>query len=228
MTESLTKSRQEGDTGIIKLRATPGDGATPAEGDDVCDEPEIVKLMVEYFYHFDYLRDTESLPKSSQSSTPIAKSLSHGYIIEHAKVFAIAVKYQIDGLRDLAASKYKEAATTCWNHEEFAHSVFVAFNSTAEEVTQLRDIVSDTLHQHFDDLKDKAEVETVICNIPRLAYALLERRRARGENGSTGIGEQSGSPVLPENNECTTCGTQFMKFPYRWMWSGRKYCPRCE
>ena len=141
MTESLTKSRQEGDTGIIKLKATPGDDATAAEGDDVCDEPEIVKLMVEYFYHFDYLRDTESLPEPSQSSAPTARPPSHGYIIEHAKAFAIAVKYQIDGLRDLAASKYKEAVTTCWNHEDFAHSVFVAFNSTVEEVTQLREII---------------------------------------------------------------------------------------
>lgn len=220
---------QEGDTGIIKLKATPSDGETAAEGDDVCDEPEIVKLMVEYFYHFDYLRDTESLTEPSQSSAPTAKPPSHGYIIEHAKVFAIAVKYQIDGLGDLAASKYKEAVTTCWNKEEFAHSVFVAFNSTAEEVTQLRDIVSDTLHQHFDDLKNKAEVETVICNIPRLAYALLKRSRARGENGSMEIEEQSRSPVLAEDHECPDCGTKRTRRSLRG--SSPKqfhfYCPRC-
>ena len=69
--------------------------------------------MVEYFYHFDYFRDTESLQNVSLFSAATAKPPSHAYIIEHAKVFAIAVNYQIDGLRNLAASKYKKAVTTC-------------------------------------------------------------------------------------------------------------------
>ena len=47
MSKFLTDSRQEGDTGIIKLKATTSDDETSTEGDDVCDEPEIVKLMVE-------------------------------------------------------------------------------------------------------------------------------------------------------------------------------------
>jgi len=138
------------------------------------------------------------------------------------------VKYQIDGLRDLAASKYKHVVTTCWNHEDFAHSVHVAFTSTVEEVTQLREIISDILHQHFDDLKDKAEIETVVCNIPRLAFALLKRSRAKGKDGME-TEEQSGSPVSPEvDRECTQCGADLISRtvgkggrPKRIYW----YCP---
>ena len=164
--------------------------------------------MVEYFYYFDYLRGTNSLPVS-----PV-------YLIEHAKVFAIAVKYQIDGLRDLAASKFEDAATAHWKHDDFAHAVHVAFNSTAEEVTQLREVVSDILHQHFDVLKDKPEVETVVCNIPRLAYALLKRSRAGGKIESLETGEQS---QFTEST-CDDCGSYLVGGPRKNMaW----YCPDC-
>lgn len=159
--------------------------------------------MVEYFYHFDYLREIESLPNLSRFSPRAPELPSNVYVIEHAKVFAIAVKYQIDGLRDLAASKFKEAATSYWNHDDFAHSIHIAFNSTAEEVTQLRKVVSDILHKHFDDLEDKPEVEAVVCNIPRLAYALLKRSRAGGKNGSTAKGSY----------DCIGCGGQFVGSP---------------
>lgn len=47
---------QEGKTGTIELKST-------ADSDDdeaVCDDPEIVKLMVGYFYHLDYLHRVET------------------------------------------------------------------------------------------------------------------------------------------------------------------------
>ena len=210
----ITDSGQEGDTGIIELKTVQSDGETSAEGDDIYDEPEIVKLMVEYFYHFDYLRNTESLPhptaklppnaRTTESSSatqtakrehirvrlppPTLQSQQHelpsqGYIIEHAKVFAIAVKYQIDGLRGLAAAKFKDAATAYWKYDDFVEAIYVVYSSTFEGVTQLRDVVTDILHQHFDDLEDMPEVETALCNVPRLAYDLLKRSRMGGKQG---------------------------------------------
>lgn len=38
---------------MIELKAKTGDNDQENDG---CDDPEIVKLMIEYFYHFDYLR----------------------------------------------------------------------------------------------------------------------------------------------------------------------------
>ena len=137
-------------------------------------------MMIEYFYHFDYLRDVgltptakpkvskdpkaevdvndwlSSLPKKTKSKkSSLANDTvslfgspteSRVYIIEHAKVFAMAIKYQIDG-------------------------------TTADDVHQLRQIVSDTLHEHLDDLKDKKEIEVVVRGIPGLAYDLMKRSR---------------------------------------------------
>jgi hypothetical protein len=108
-------------------------------------------------------------------TTASVTSQSRVYVIEHAKVFAMAVKYQVDGLRDLATTKFKQSVQTSWNHEDFAHASFVIYDSTPEDVSQLREIVANTLHNHFSELKDKPEVETVVCGNPHLAYALLKR-----------------------------------------------------
>lgn len=182
--------------------------------------------MVEYFYHFDYFRNSESLPDPSLLSCPYRQLPSRVYMIEHAKVFAIAVKFQIDGLRDLAALKFKQAATAYWSHDDFAHSVHIVFNSTAEEVTQLREIVSDILHQHFDDLEAKPEVEAVVCNTPRLAYALLKRSRAGGKNGGFGFGKQNNFAIPQDADlECDECGSQLV---IRSDWDGDWRCPYCS
>lgn len=171
--------------------------------------------MVEYFYHFDYLRGSESFPHPAASLKLAARTArcsfataatqtakrehvrvrlpppavqpqqhehgqlpSQGYILEHAKVFAIAVKYQIYGLQGLAAAKFKDAATAYWKHDDFVEAIYIAYSSTAEEVTQLRGVVAEILHQHFDDIEEKSELETALCNTPRLAYDVLKRSRA--------------------------------------------------
>lgn len=97
---------------MIELKATSDDA------DYSCDEPEIVELMIEYFYHFDYLR-TAAAVSSSVNRKP--------FLIKHAKVFAIAIKYQADGLRALAVKKFKEAALTDWNSDDFAQVVRVVY-----------------------------------------------------------------------------------------------------
>ena len=212
---------------MIELKTAQSDGETSPEGDDVFDEPEIVKLMVEYFYHFDYLGGADPVPVLATSfqgyavaqmsvlnlQFPQPSVPPQVYIIEHAKVFAIAVKYQIDGLRDLAASKFKDAATAYWNHDDFAHSIHIAYNSTAEEVTQLRTVVTDILHQHSDDLEGKPEVEAIVCKIPRLAYALLRRSRAGGKHGGMGTEEQGHITAVSEVDDvhrCDQCGSRLI------------------
>ena len=91
---------QEGNTGMIRLKATSDDAEN---ADDSCDEPEIVEFMIEYFYHFDYLR--AATQARSQAKAPDA------FFVEHARVFAMAIKYQAKGLRQLAAHNFKQAAS---------------------------------------------------------------------------------------------------------------------
>ena len=143
---------------MIKLKATSDDSE---HADDSCDAPEIVELMIEYFYHFDYLRTAAADGRPS--------------LIKHAKVFAMAIKYQVNGLRALAIQKFKQAASTDWSSEDFTHVVRVVYTSTPDHAQELREIVADTLYDHFSDLKDNKELELVISGLGDLSYNLLRR-----------------------------------------------------
>lgn len=91
----------------------------------------------------------------------------------------MAVKYQVNGLCDLAALKFKQSAMADRDHDDFAYAIAIVYNSTAEHILQLREIVADTIHEHFDVLKHKAPIETVVCDIPHLSYDLLKRDEVR-------------------------------------------------
>lgn len=192
---------QEGKNGVIELKAADGD---TEEFDEACDDPEIVKLMVEYFYHLDYPRpkDSTTSTKSTRQST---KKLRYSHptwdssgqeippqafdaeqpnvsLMQHAKLFTMAVKYQIDGLRHLITQKFKEAVATQWSHEDFAHTIHIVYNSTAEDVTELREIVADAVHAHFEELQERPGVEVSMRSIAALTYGLLTRSRERNRN----------------------------------------------
>jgi hypothetical protein len=122
--------------------------------------------MVHCFYHLDYLQDGVEVPdvatqeepatappkKKTRTSTASsrAKMLAPSqpslpptpkvHLIEHAKLFAMAVKYHVDALRDLAAQKFKNEVEQHWNHEGLAHAIHLIYTTTADEVTQLREV----------------------------------------------------------------------------------------
>jgi hypothetical protein len=171
--------------------------------DESCDDPEIVKLMIEYFYHFNYLRAEDATGSPATSKV---------HLIEHAKVFALAVKYQADGLRELAISKFKESIEANWNHEDLSHAIHIVYQSTTDDVTELRDIVTDTVHDHFDELNGQETVKAVVSSIASLAYGLLERFRTTQPKKSTcSFGHYGESKIRKcsncryRNEECNLC-----------------------
>ncbi|KAK5720365.1 hypothetical protein LTR17_015082 [Elasticomyces elasticus] len=215
------KSYAEGCEGRVVLKAASDDD----EDDSACDDPQAIKLMVDFFYHQDYEVDkelpshdidkgitTRSPPKikiSSSYQRPQPRSpyvvpgtnrltiggrreisirqdlssrvpspeVSNSNAIIHAKVFAVAVKYQVIALQGLAATKFAAATATSWDHPSFAEASRIAYTTTPEEFRQLRDTVSQTIHKH-DNLLNKRDMESVIKATPDLHFELL--RMARG------------------------------------------------
>lgn len=123
--------------------------------------------MIEYFYHFDYLRAATETSNSERS---------HPFFVEHARVFAMAIKYQADGLRQLAAKNFKQAASKYWKREDFAQAIHVVFTSTPDDVQELRNIVADTIHDHFTVLRKTPEIDVAVRSLGGLAYSILERK----------------------------------------------------
>lgn len=158
---------KEGKSGQLELKATQSDSD---DNDDACDDPDIVKLMMHYFYHLDYLND-----QSEDDSAERAEADVH--LVEHAKAFAIATKYQIQGLRTLATSKFKASVAKHWEHDDFSHAVHIVYTSTADDIPELRFIVADAIHNNVDLLCEKPEIQSLLRGLPGLAADLLERGR---------------------------------------------------
>ena len=135
--------------------------------------------MIEYFYHFDYLR------AAAETSDPKGPNT---FFVEHARVFAMAIKYQADGLRQLATKNFQRAASKYWKREDFAQAIHVVYTSTPDDVQELRNIVADTIHDHFTDLRDIPEIDVAVRSLAGLAYSILERKDSawRCTQGHTG------------------------------------------
>lgn len=123
--------------------------------------------MIEYFYHFDYLRTATETSNSEGSDA---------FFVEHARVFAMAIKYQADGLRQLAAKNFKQAVAKYWKREDFAQAIHVVYTSTPDDVQELRNIVADTIHDHFTVLRMIPEIDVAVRSLGGLAYSILERK----------------------------------------------------
>jgi hypothetical protein len=91
----------------------------------------------------------------------------------HAQMYALADKYGIHDLKDLARDKFEEAATRDWNGGGFPRAVQVVYTSTSENDHGLRDVVVDTIGRH-KRLLEKAEVEALVMEINGLAFGLLK------------------------------------------------------
>lgn len=199
--------RQEGEFGTIELDAIDSD--TEDATNNFCDDPKIVKLMIDYFYHLDYLPDDSDdgsvqlppftreeylvkLNEATKKKVQWKNTLSSvetsdkprfqsarpkSFIVEYAKVFATAVKCQADGLRHLAASKFRYETTECeaWKDDEFARAVSIIRTSTPKDITDLRDLAEDLLYTHFAELHSKDSIKEVMCSRPELIWAMLKR-----------------------------------------------------
>jgi hypothetical protein len=97
------------------------------------------------------------------------------HLVQHAKVFALAVKYQAAALRRLAVTKFKHSVDAHWNHEDLSRAIHVLYHSTPDDVTELRDIIAETVYNHFEELDAKDAVNAVVSSIASLAYGLLQR-----------------------------------------------------
>ncbi|KAK6433744.1 hypothetical protein LTR95_010074 [Oleoguttula sp. CCFEE 5521] len=132
-------------------------------------------------------RKREPTPEpSSDSDTPgrnsrVARKLVLAHrgntdtkLMIHASIFAIATKYQVSGLQELAARKFASALALGWNHEAFADVIPSVFTSTPETATALRDLVVAALLQG-KNLAQKPEIEAAVCSVDSLAYTLFKK-----------------------------------------------------
>ncbi|KAF2703730.1 hypothetical protein K504DRAFT_473736 [Pleomassaria siparia CBS 279.74] len=183
------------------------------------DEPEIVKLLVQYLYEAE-----PKAKKSAKSLTPqeeeVQRLKSQGYsmifphtcklefgncqadqLLTHAKMYEIADKYDVIGLKDLSGEKFRRACQSFWNDAHFPVAANHAFSTTPDHDKGLRDIVCNIISDQME-LLDKPEIEALMTEFNGLAFGVL-KQKARVYGCLLG---------LPDHSDFTiTCGNDTYK-----------------
>lgn len=95
-------------------------------------------------------------------------------LMVHIKVYALAEKYLIGGLRSLALEKFQTQASKAWNTDGFLEAAQAVYELTMESNpdTGLRSVVVRTFAQH-SGLLDKESTKDVLVNASCLAHDIL-------------------------------------------------------
>lgn len=93
-------------------------------------------------------------------------------ILLHAKMYQLADKYDVVGLKPLVSAKFKRACNSYWDSEHFPLAAHHVFSTTPESDVGLRKVVSETIATHRS-LLEKAEVRAVIAEFKSIAFDLV-------------------------------------------------------
>ncbi|KAM0805987.1 BTB/POZ protein, partial [Usnea florida] len=142
------------------------------------DDPEAVKRLLLYLYTFDYPDEDDSdvpvttdrsytppLPSATTLEESISDTMSDSCdgatphdprMMTNVLVYAVAEKYDIPELKDLAKHKFGTLARSKWPQDGFHAVTEAVFSTTPDTDMGLRQIVMDICSEHFEDiLRDK-------------------------------------------------------------------------
>ncbi|OCL12364.1 hypothetical protein AOQ84DRAFT_386178 [Glonium stellatum] len=116
------------------------------------------------------------IESSSCSNGNGATSSGNGeQLVTHAKMYAIADKYQITGLKALASEKFRTACELHWDKQAFASAAHIVYASTLNHDKGLRNIVAQTISGNMSLLK-KPEIEALMTEFNGLAFGVLKEK----------------------------------------------------
>jgi hypothetical protein len=109
-------------------------------------------------------------------TTPAKGDVSSSFMEMHAKVFAIASKYDIKPLERIARQKLKDQTKCNWNIADLTAAMAIVFGQTPESELKLRRILKDVIVEHALTLVQDPGFEDAVSRIDGLAYDLFRRK----------------------------------------------------
>jgi hypothetical protein len=94
------------------------------------------------------------------------------HLVTHAKVYAIAEKYGIAGLKELARSKFADQIDLHLSSPEFSEACQEAYESTFHTDRGLRDVIVQAFRAN-PSLSLRPDVESMVRETPGLAFELF-------------------------------------------------------
>ncbi|TKA58163.1 hypothetical protein B0A55_11303 [Friedmanniomyces simplex] len=163
---------------VIKLEDIRDDTAYMIPEEKALDDEDTIERMVKFLYALDYpAREGEWMGTLSI-----------------AKLFAVAIKYQIPALRKAAAERFAMEAEAVGGRfdggvAEFAGAMKLVYTTTPADVRELRDVVEQTL-LYDTQLLEKAVIKEALSGITGVVYELL-MKKPHGAGRRRGISEEA-------------------------------------
>lgn len=131
-------------------------------------------------------------------------------LVVNAKVYIVADKYELDDLKKLACTKYKQLLPGgTWNSSDFTESARLVYDNTMETDRMLRDIIVQSAGINVKALLDRGEFVELLKDHGDLATEIMGKVVARYESqvkdletgktvydfGNTGVFTRNNGPV---------------------------------
>ncbi|KAJ6276465.1 hypothetical protein J3E71DRAFT_365776 [Bipolaris maydis] len=107
-------------------------------------------------------------------NTPALTGLSSQLLI-HSKMYEIADRYDVVGLKGLAKEKFNRGCNHFWNTPDFHIAASHALSTTPEDDGGLRDLVSETIAKHME-LAQAPEIRKLLIQFNGLALGILDAK----------------------------------------------------
>ena len=149
--------------------------AAPAEeaSDDLAVRKNLVKGIKKKRHAAASSKSVAYDEELATNGTIAPSSFEETELSTNARMYALADKYGIEDLKELAREKFARVATRDWNKGGFAHAVQIVYESTPKSGSSLRDVIVATINQHRDLMKD-SEIENMLEELNGLAVGLLK------------------------------------------------------
>ena len=108
-----------------------------------------------------------------QACTSPIPTGSSPQLLTHSKMYEIADKYEVVGLKELAKEKFSRSCNHFWNTSDFHVAANHAFSTTPEDDSGLRDLVSQTIAKHME-LAQIFEIRELLMQFNGLALGILD------------------------------------------------------
>jgi hypothetical protein len=123
-----------------------------------------VKLMIHYFYHHDYLE--------KETTQTDGVTVHEALLDEHVRMYAMAEKYGVLGLKSVALTKFCGERTRLVTEQRVVTATVIAFNAVPSSDKTLQRTVLKLLYQGRRFFEDNVAIQKMILSMPEVSYGL--------------------------------------------------------
>jgi hypothetical protein len=180
--------------------------------------------MISYLYTYDYRDEEHPRPSRDQHQDISGRAMEdQPALLSSVRVYAIADKYDIPPLKEIAKKRFGTSAEKNWTHRDFSGIVKEIFESTPTSDRGLRGVAIRIVASHADVLVQKDEFRELIEEVGDLGLnticLLLEKEKADLRDRLNRTSEKDHSTLKMINEWCKRCGKKLVN---------AKVCKGCQ